>query len=89
MISVVLSSLGSVVDLGAVVPVEAPHLGVHDALVGGGEHLGRGHVLVVPRVAVAECTRKMFYRGHLIRATLETSVGGVLYLGPSLVRLKI
>ena len=55
MISVVLSSLGSVVDLGAVVPVEAPHLGVHDALVGGGKHLGRGHVLVVPRVAVAEC----------------------------------
>ena len=34
-------------------------------------------------------TRKMFYKGHLIRATLETSVVGVLYLGPSLVRLKI
>ena len=47
-----------VVDLGAVVPVEAPHLGVHDALVGGGKHLGRGHVLVVPRVAVAEITCK-------------------------------
>ena len=29
-----------VVDLGAVVPVEVSHLRVHDALVGGGEHLG-------------------------------------------------
>ena len=48
----------SIVDLGAVVPVEAPHLRVHDALVGGGKHLGRGHVLVVPGVAVAEITCK-------------------------------
>ena len=44
----------SVVDLLAVVPVEALHLRVHDGLVRRGEHLGRGHVLVVPRVAVAE-----------------------------------
>ena len=44
----------SIVDLGAVVPVEASHLGVHDALVRGRKHLGRGHVLVVPCVAVAE-----------------------------------
>ena len=50
--------LFSIVDLGAVVPVEAPHLRVHDALVGGGKHLGRGHVLVVPCVAVAEITCK-------------------------------
>ena len=42
-----------VVDLGAVVPVQVSHLRVHDALVGGREHLGRWHVLVVPRVAVA------------------------------------
>ena len=48
----------SIVDLGAVVPVEAPHLGVHDALVRGGKRLGRGHVLVVPCVAVAEITCK-------------------------------
>ena len=30
-------------------------------------------------------TRKMFYRGHLIRATFETSLTGQLNLGPSLV----
>ena len=44
----------SIVDLGAVVPVEAPHLGVHDALVGGGKHLGRGHVFVAPCTAGPE-----------------------------------
>ena len=48
------SRVVSVVDLLAVVPVQALHLRVHDALVGRREHLGRGHVLVVPRVAVAE-----------------------------------
>ena len=44
----------SIVDLGAVVPVEAPHLGVHDALVCGGKHLGRGHVFVAPCAAGPE-----------------------------------
>ena len=48
------SKVVSVVDLLAVVPVQALHLRVHDALIGRREHLGRGHVLVVPRVAVAE-----------------------------------
>merc|ERR1719422_379944 len=47
------SKVVSVVDLLAVVPVQALHLRVHDALIGRREHLGRGHVLVVPRVAVA------------------------------------
>ena len=56
MMMVFLSSFvrASIVDLGAVVPVETPHLRVHDALVRGGKHLGRGHILVVPCVAVAE-----------------------------------
>ena len=49
----VFSKVVSVVDLLAVVPVQALHLRVHDAFIRGGKHLGGGHVLVVPRVAVA------------------------------------